>query len=278
MPRTYPVTRLSYSSVKEYLGNPWRFYRIYVKRIATFNDSPSTLIGKAFHKCLELYYSSPQFRTPEGIEQAKEAGLQIIRAGAGQVDWGKTGSLEKTISDALQTIQHYFNEDPHYEDMGEITPEKAYMGRLAGFPVDLKAISDLTVRSAREVGIVDFKKVSQLSSPDSPISAAYMLQAWFNERSFFAETRQRAHWMRFHEVKTSTNKDRSSQVMIRTIDFRSPEWKSYEKIIRKLVKDMLKDISRPSRLWLPNISDMMAGEDSWNEWLAESVQGHPASN
>lgn len=278
MPRTYPVSRLSYSAVKEYLGNPWRFYRIYVKRIATFNDSPATLIGKAFHKCLELYYSSPSFRTEEGLALATEAGLEIIRSGAGQVDWGKTGSLERTVSDALRTIKHYFNEDPHYEDMGEVTPEKVYMGRLTGFPVDLKAISDLTIRSGKEIGIVDFKKVSQLSPPDSPIPASYMLQAWFNERSFFAATRQRAHWMRFHEVKTSLNKDGASQVIIRNVDFRSDEWKGYEKIIRRLVKDMLKDISRPSRLWLPNISDMMAGEDSWNEWLNEAVQNHPASN
>src|SRR5574337_753619 len=105
MPKTYPIDRLSFSAVREYLSNPWRFHRIYVLKIQTFTDSPATLVGRAFHKCLELFYSSPDFRTEEGLARAKESALSIIRAAAPQVDWGKTGSLEKSEAEALQTIE-----------------------------------------------------------------------------------------------------------------------------------------------------------------------------
>lgn len=283
MPRTYPVDRLSFSAVKEFLANPWRFHRIYVLKISTFTDSPATLVGKAFHKCLELYYGSDSFRSAEGIKNAKEAGLSIIRAAAPQVDWGKTGSVEKAEADALQTIDHYFAEDPGYEKMGTLATERILQGHVKGIPVTLKAVSDLTIDATDEsVGIVDFKKVSQLSVPEIPdeavvhsafhgIPPAYLIQGWFNQKALFASTTKKASWMKFHEVKTSKNKDGGSQVNVIHVDFTTPEWKAMDKVITKLVKNMLRDISRKNRVWFPNVSDQMAGEESWHEFLASQV-------
>lgn len=253
--------------MKEYLANPWRFHRIYIQKISTFTDSPATLVGKAFHKCLELYYTGPEFRTDEGLAKAKETGLQIIRAGAAQVDWGKTGSLEKAEADALQTIEHYFAENPMYEVHGsKLTPERILSGIVKGFPVSIKAVSDLTIESDHGVTIVDFKKVSQLT--DGALPAAYQIQGWFNEKAFTAVTGTRPTKMLFHEVKTSKNKDGSPQSFRHMIDFTSDQWKATDKAITKMVKSILKDISRKGRVWLPNVSDMNAGEDSWNEYLS----------
>lgn len=275
MPKIYPIDRLSFSAVKEYLGNPWRFYRIYVQKIQTFTDSPATLVGKAFHKCLELYY------TGMPLEQAKEAGLTIIRNAAASVDWGKTGSLEDAEADALQTIKHYFAEDPHYEAMGKLTCERILTGNVKGFPVQLKAVSDLTIEGDLiGMGIVDFKKVSSLleggiegnaENPawNLPTPITYLLQAWFNEKALFAATGVRAKWMIFHEVKTSKNKKGGSQVCKRKVDFTSPEWKKTDKAISKMVKAMLRDISRKGRVWLPNISDQWAGDESWSEYFEQ---------
>lgn len=274
MPKTYPIDRLSFSAVKEYLGNPWRFYRIYVQKVPTFTDSPATLVGKAFHKCLELYYTGME------IEKAKEAGLNIIRAAAASVDWGKTGSLEDAESDALQTIKHYFAEDPHYEAMGKLTCERILTGNVKGFPVPLKAVSDLTIEGDLiGAGIVDFKKVSSLlesgiegdaENPlvSLPTPATYLIQAWFNEKALFAATGVKAKWMIFHEVKTSKNKKGGSQVCKRKVDFTSDEWKKIDKAITKMVKAMLRDVSRKGRVWLPNIADQWAGDESWSEYLA----------
>lgn len=272
MPRTYPVDRLSFSAVKEYLGNPWRFYRIYVQKLTTFTDSPATLVGKAFHKCLELYYGNESYRSEKGLDAAKEIALQIIRAGAAQVDWGKTGSLEKSESDALQTIEHYFLEDPKYQTLGTVTPERILSGTIKGFPVTIKAVADLIIEGSPGVGtgVVDFKKVSQLSDAAQPVPATYILQAWFNQKAFFAATGKKLDWMTFHEVKTSKNKDGSPQSVKLTVLFNTPEWKKTDKIITKLVKSMLRDISRKNRVWLPNISDQMAGEESWQEFLGAS--------
>jgi hypothetical protein len=289
MPRTYPVDRLSYSAVNEFLKNPWRFNRIYVQKINTFTDSPATLVGKAFHKCLELYYGNVGFRTPEGLEDAKRHGLDIIHAVANQIDWGKTGSLEKACADALQTIDHYFLDNPHYEDMGAVIPERAYSGMVKGIPVTIKAISDLTIHTEKEIGIVDFKKVSQISEvmqgkiissevapphPFAGIPPGYLLQAWFNEKAFYACTTKKVSWMNFHEVKTSKNKKekdedvKKPQSQIIRIRFDSAEWRAMDVTITKLVKMVLKEISRKNRVWLPNISDQMAGEESWNEFLS----------
>lgn len=284
MPRTYPIDRLSFSAVREYLSNPFRFWRIYVQKISTWTDSPATLVGKAFHKCLELYYTSPEFRTPEGLEEAKAAGLAIITAAAPQVDWGKTGSLEKAHADALQTIEHYFLEDPKYQDMGTLTPERLLSGTIKGIPVTVKAISDLTIEGEGGTGIVDFKKVSQLSEwpeeitePPNPavvtrlfpgVPPGYLFQAWFNQKSLFAATGKKADWMKFHEVKTSKNKDGSPQSNVIVVDFATPEWKAMDRIITKMVKAILRDVSRKSRVWLPNVFDQMAGEESWSEYLS----------
>jgi len=284
MPRAYPIDRLSFSAVREYLSNRWRFHRIYVQKISTWTDSPATLVGKAFHKCLELYYSSPEFRTEQGLQDAKNAGLAIITAAAAQVDWGKTGSLEKSQAEALQTIEHYFLEDPKYQDHGTVTPERMYSGMVKGIPVTVKAISDLTIKGEKELGIVDFKKVSQLSIISDEALAgmqrlfpgvppAYLIQAWFNYKALFAATGEKADWMKFHEVKTSKNKKNedgttSPQSHIITVDFASPEWKNMDRIITKMVKQILRDISRKNCVWLPNISDMMAGEESWTEYLS----------
>lgn len=279
MPKSYPIDRLSFSAVKEYLSNPWRFHRIYVEKIPTFTDSPATLVGKAFHKCLELYYSSPDFRTADGFARAKEAGINIIRAAAPSVDWGKTGSLEDAEADALQTIKHYFAEDPHYEAMGKVTPERILQGNIKGFPVALKAVSDLTIESDLiGAGIIDFKKVTTLletgvegdaENPlvSNPTPVTYLLQAWFNQKALLAMTGVQANWMIFHEVKTSKNKKGGSQVCKRKVDFYGPEWKKIDKAITKLVKAMLRDVSRKGRVWLPNISDQWAADESWTEYL-----------
>ena len=74
--------------------------------------------------------------------------------------------------------------------------------------------------------------------------------------------------MKFHEVKTSKNKDGSSQCNVIHLDFTTPEWKAMEKIIKKMIQAIMRDISRKHRVWLPNIADMMAGEESWNEFLS----------
>lgn len=272
MPRVYPVDRLSFSSVKEYLGNQWRFHRIYVLKQTTFTDSPATLVGKAFHKCLELYYGSDTFRTEKGIEAAKETGLQIIRAAASQVDWGKTGSLEKAEGDALQTIEHYFLEDPQYQTLGVVTPERILSGKLKAFPVTIKAVADLTIEGDETVGlgVIDFKKVSQLLTALDPTPAMYILQAWFNQKAFLAATGKKLDWMIFHEVKTSKNKDGTAQSFQRRVVFNTEEWKKMDKVITKMVKAMLRDISRKNRVWLPNISDQMAGQESWQEFIESS--------
>lgn|SRR5574337_244025 len=274
MPKTYPIDRLSFSAVREYLSNPWRFHRIYVLKIQTFTDSPATLVGRAFHKCLELFYSSPDFRTEEGLARAKESALSIIRAAAPQVDWGKTGSLEKSEAEALQTIDHYFAENPNYEAGNELETEKIFQGRIKGIPVTLKAVSDLKVKGLT-IGVVDFKKVSQLTvlpiekkSPLDGIPPTYLIQAWFNEKSIFANTGERLDWMKFHEVKTSKNKDGGSQHSVIHLDFKSQEWKAMDKIIKKMVQNILRDVSRKHRVWLPNIADQMAGEESWQEFLS----------
>lgn len=264
--RIYPIDRLSYSALKEYLGNPWRFYRLYVQKIQTFTDSPATLVGRAFHKYLELYYSSPTFRTAEGHALALDPAIQIIRNAAGQVDWGKTGSVEKAEAEAIQTIEHYFLDDPKYEDRYPvIETERILQGVVRGFPVTIKAVADLILENNGEIGIVDFKKVSQLSDKLQP---AYYIQAWFNFKSLYASTKKKASFMIFHEVKTSKNREGGPQGNQLMIKFGSEEWAKMDQLISKMVKDMLKDISRKNRVWLPNISDQMAGEESWQEFTS----------
>lgn len=272
------LDRISFSAVREYLGNPWRFYLIYVRKERVFTDSPATLVGKAFHKALELYYGSVDYRSEEGKKIAIEAGLTIIRQAAAQVDWGVTGSLEKAEKDALQTIEHYFAADPYYEKRPSPDPLEVVVGeelqtetimsaRVSGIKLPIKVVADLIRKNEKQ--IIDFKKVSSLTKCDNfeTLPGVYKLQALFNKWGYEGTFGHAPSSMVFHEVKTSVNRDKSPQVNRIRIDFTSSEWKDCEKKLKKLVQQVVRDVTRKNRVWLPNIADQMAGEDSFNEWI-----------
>lgn len=255
--RIYPVAHISYSAVNSFLNDPWEFKRVYIDKAKKPKDKPAMLVGKAVHKALELYYNG---HTKEGAIEGAEA---YLRAGASDVDWGLTGSLDKSIDDFKQTIEHYFAENPEYEKLGTLETEKIMERSVRGIPVPIKAVADLRIPERRI--IVDYKKVQSLTDLEKDgIPGKYMIQAFMNYHASDWAPAQ----MLFHEIKTSKNKDGSPQTQIIMVDFTDSAVREQMRKIRKLVQAMLRMISSKSFVFLPNAGNQMGGQESWNEWLS----------
>ena len=138
MSKPCPIEHLSYSSVCTFLRNRWEFKKRYIDKIYDDKESPATLVGKSFHKCLELYYSGI------ALEQARESSILYLSSRAQNTDFGKTGSLDKALAELTQTIDHYFSEEHGYEGT-KVETEKMMKVSNKGWKLTLKAISDLIV-------------------------------------------------------------------------------------------------------------------------------------
>lgn len=253
----YPVQHLSYSALSCFLADPHEFKRVYIDKAKRPPDKPAMMVGKAVHKALELYYNGMS------LENAITGAEAYLIAGAEHVDWGLTGSLDKAMSEFKQTVDHYFAEDPHYEEAKVVETEVIMERKPKGIPIILKAVADLRLPVKKT--IVDFKKVQSLTDVATDgVPGKYVAQAVFN----YLASDWKPEQFIYHEIKTSKNKDGSPQTQQIILDFRSDEMKENVEDIKSLIKSVCKLISKKTFVYLPNIGDMMNGNDSWREWKA----------
>lgn len=281
---TPPIAHLSFSALMCFMRNKHEFKRTYMDKQYRDVNTPAIVVGKAFHKCMEMYYNG------HSREQALEIGFHYIHdiQSQGKMDFGKTGSIEKVLEDYRKTVEHYFKDGEKFIIREAVKSSELSMKSLVeGIPVPIKAVADLVMRSPENPSlfeIVDFKKVTTLTDTQREyqledgsyeirpwVKPEYMIQAAFN---FWASTSQLGSTpckMHFLEVKTSKNQDKDEpQCQLITIDFTAKENLDYLKVVAKLIRDMMallenKDIY--DHLFLPNVSDMFSGEESWTEWF-----------
>lgn len=257
--RVYPVSHISFSAINMFLNNPWDFKRVYIDKARKTPDKPAMLVGKAVHKALELYYNGLK------KEDAIEGALAYMLAGASNVDWGKTGSLDKSVDEFRQTVEHYFLEDPHYEARGTLETEKIMERAVPGIGVPIKAVADLRIPEHRV--IVDYKKVTTLTDVENDgIPGKYLMQAVMN----YLASEWKPAQILFHEIKTSKNKDGSPQTQIVMVDFTDPKTLEQVKKIKKMVQTILRMISSKTFVFLPNVGDTLNGQDSYLDWIEAS--------
>ena len=68
------VDHLSYSALVTFLRNQVEFQKRYIAKVYDNPSSPSMVVGKAFHKALEIYYKGGTF------DEAAAAGLDEINS------------------------------------------------------------------------------------------------------------------------------------------------------------------------------------------------------
>lgn len=68
----FPTKHLSYSSLKEYLGNPRSFLKKYIRY--EFDDQTKSvlMVGKAVHKSLEVFFEKYKVYDHMPIEHSEE--------------------------------------------------------------------------------------------------------------------------------------------------------------------------------------------------------------
>lgn len=267
-----PIEHLSFSALMCFMRNKYEFKRVYIDKKYRDTQTPALVVGKAFHKCMEMYYKG------HSKEQSLEIGFHYIHDIEHTIDFGKTGSVEKVLDDYRQTVDHYFKDGEQFVKKEHVVAsERSMKGSVDGIVVPVKAVADLVLKTP-ELKIVDFKKVTSLSDLNEPVKPEYLIQAAFNFWAASTELGEQPTEMLYLEVKTSKNRDKDEpQCQVVVVDFRSDTMKQYIEAVKSMTASVLLLLSfaqdkLAESLFLPNVSDMLSGPESWAEWLEEKTK------
>lgn len=244
-----------------YLRNPLAWYTRYVEKVYDVPANPSSVVGRAGHKALEFFYND----TPK--DEAIAAGLTYLRSVPDfELDFGKAKSKKAKRDkraamerDYIQAINFYLARPPRHKVVGV---EVRGLAEVKGFPLPLKAISDLVVESKREKGALDIvdHKFVQFHSKQGATKTLFVLQALFNYYTVRELYGKPVRQFIVYECKKSKYADGSPQLRKYVLDFADLEEEFV--LFRKLITDATSELMR-ERVFLPNPSDMFEGDHSF---------------
>lgn len=260
MANELPIKHWSHSSLMTFLRNPLAWYKRYVEEIYDTPSSPSSIVGRAAHKAVEHFYS--------GIDKvgAIDLGLEYLRNVPDfELNFGKAKSklakkkrrahMEKEY---LQVTTFFLERPPKYKVLGV---EVKGVATVPGFPLPLKAVSDLVVQSKVDpaaVDIVDHKFVDYFS-PLKADKSLFLIQALFNYYTVREAFQKEVKRFIVHECKKSKNADGSAQLRRYILNFENRD--DDFRLFHRLINDATAELAR-GKIYLPNPSDMFEGEDS----------------
>lgn len=262
MQTTLPIEHLSYSSLRQFCSNPWLFKKNYILGDWEYKQSPTALVGKAFHKYPELLLTG--MSREEAIRKAHEA---INEVNDKDIDWGKMGSREKCNKELAQVIDFFESEAP---DTGQVlsTEYKKTVSPIYEFqklPLPVKAISDLVAERNGEIIIWDWKVVTTFSDKEAE-QPDYIMQSIFNYFTV-AETMRPPKAMVFFEIKKTKNSDGTPQTQSYEIIYE--EHPEYFRYFLKMYNGVINQLSNPGFQFLPNFSDQFGADESWKDFTSE---------
>jgi Cdc6-like AAA superfamily ATPase len=263
---TLPIEHLSYSSLNTFLSNQQQFKKNYILGIWDYKESPAAMVGKAFHKAMEMRYKGLDW------DSSIQEGFKLIdEIQDSKIDFGKTGSREKIRKEYTQAIEFWRAEEP---ELGEVIETEAKI--TANFilpsgtpsPLPLKAVVDNIARLMTYLVIWDYKVVTAFSDPEKE-SAKRIIQAMFNYFTVKAKYGEAPKKMTYLEVKKSKNTDGSKQVQAYEIDFETMSF--YFDLFERLYTGVVMQLADPNHLFLPNFDHPYSGEESWEDFVKEAV-------
>lgn len=271
-----PVDKLSYSGLTQLLRNPLIFK---LKQILGVYDSKrgvSAMIGGAAHEALKFYYGgNDQYPVPADKDEARgdalELGLQYLADYPdSQIKYGKTGNREEMLKGYTQAMHIYFSEEPEYHKI--LLCEKKLEAQITThegqiLPLPAVAVPDLVEQytdNEDDIQIIDTKFVKSFTRYEDEDGEPFedfvkIIQAKFLDRVFLATTGKKAKRVLFREVKRTKNKDGGNQIR----DYIIPlDHEPYDVIFNNLFRDVVKFLSNPDSIFLPNLSDPFDGEQA----------------
>ena len=269
-----PITRLSYSDLTQLLRNPIIFKSKKIFGIYNTKIGISGMIGRAGHEALKFYYGgNKDIPCPVDPTEARTMAVQIgmdylENTPDGEIKFGKTGSRESMMKGFAQAMQFYFTEEPEYNEVVIVEEKleseiKTYEGDL--LPLPCVAIPDIVNKyQDGSYDIFDVKFVKNFTSYEDDDGEPYedyvkIIQAQFLDHVLIGARNIHAKRCVFRELKTSANKDGSPQIRDYVIDL---EHIPYKIFFYNLFKDVVRFISNPDAIYLPNLSDTFDGEQA----------------
>lgn len=230
---------------------------------------------------------------PEKVENIKKSfdswvwNLFWVRV----VDFWKTGSNEKLIKDIKAWIEAFLSENVDYWEVLEVefsmeteAFDKLLWKTLVKSPIPFKAITDEICRTtSTKTIIVDwapetldpgvlFLEDTKFKSSHSDMNAEdpkYIFQAFFNYYCVLNHFGEAPKYMIFREIKTSKNKDGSSQHQTITIPFFGKTFEEYKIYFWRYILESFERIKFiQERDFLFNIFDVYNWAQEWEKQKA----------
>ena len=218
----YPISHWSHSSLMSFLRNPLAWYKRYVQKIYDTPRGPAAVIGSSGHKALEHFYSGMEKEAAialglEYLRNIPDFDIEFGKAKSKKAKRDKRANMER---DYLQAVGFYLERPPRHKVVGV---EVRSTATIKGFPLPLKAISDLVVESKKEKGaldIVDHKFVDSFSKQKG-FKALFIIQALFNYYTVSALFDKPVRQFIVYECKKSKNLDGSPQLRRYVLDYQT---------------------------------------------------------
>lgn len=270
-----PIDKLSYSALTQLLRNPLIFKLKYVLGVYDSKASVSAMIGRAGHQALKFYYGGmPELPVPadhtERMADAIKIGMDfLLNTDDLYIKYGKTGSREEMLKGYTTAMQIYFEEEPQYHEIVACEERmeaeiKNHQGQV--FPLPAVGVPDIIEkRKDGKYQIIDTKFVKSFTPYENEDGEPHedyikIIQAKFLDYLLTSTKGIRAEQVIFREIKRSKNKD-ARQPQIR--DYVVPlNHEPYDIIFVNLYADVVKFISNPDSIYLPNLGDNMDGEQA----------------
>ncbi|PZM83069.1 hypothetical protein DLH72_04015 [Candidatus Gracilibacteria bacterium] len=226
----------------------------------------------------------------KNIKKSFDSGVANL-FGVRAVDFGKTGSNEKLIKDVKTGVEAFLSENIDYGEVLEVefAMETEVFEKLGGktfvkSPVPFKAVTDeicrttstktIMVDGAPEIldpGVL-FLEDTKFKSSHSDMNAEdpkYIFQAFFNYYCVLNHFGEAPKYMIFREIKTSKNKDGSSQHQTITIPFFGKTFEEYKIYFWRYILESFERIKFiQERDFLFNIFDVYNGAQEWEKQKA----------
>lgn len=269
-----PINKLSYTGLTQLLRNPLIFKLKQILGVYDSKMSVSAMIGRAGHEALKFYYGgNPDLPVPADLTERREEAIKVgmdylDSIDDGWVKYGKTGSREAMLADYNKAMRLYFEYEPEYRNIvcceerleAEI---KNHEGQI--FPLPAVGVPDLINEYAEgKYEIIDAKFTKSFTNYTNDDGEPYedyikIIQAKFLDYLVKASKDIQADRVVFREIKRTQNKDGSPQIRDYVIPL---DHKPYDIIFVNLYADVVKFVSNPNSIYLPNLSDPFDGEQA----------------
>ncbi len=268
----FPVPHYSASSMIKFSTNQILFKILYINR-DSFETSmgASGILGKAFHKAMEVYYGGSDTLHPadeaQAIEYGLRAGMEFAESyNDGFINYSKTIPNKQKIFDLLTFCFTSYVKEMPYKDGETVEVEDKiiqkvdveWRGKQLTLPVPLKGYLDRVARPDGKLKIHDYKTCYAFSNPEK-IDGAKIIQAVEYYLLAYAKYEEEPYSVIFEEVKYTKNSDGSPQVRQYEIVFAENDL--YFDFYFRFYEDMTRALNG-QMVYVPNVHTIFDNEVS----------------